>query len=458
MLKPPNSSVSPTTLSPSVCHPVGTIASSSDTATLTWKCVVPTPKAAGFTVAVVYHLAAETTFLSKELRIRSNCSAFWLTRVAPWQSVRLAPGTVAAGAADVSVATNDFDKAHPIAAFTRWDQLRRGTFVAIANPFATYNATPMGTTLALTAEYAPRMAHTPESPSSSHMAEPAVLGLTSLTRFYRLGAARRGPTTRINSGEQRAFVACIRAMLLDAPMRANTSVKTAVGWDSSDYQLDIARPSGAIEYERLIERSAEFGITHVVFAPRDTKRGSRRSTSDDWGWEMCLWFGMGEQLREGRWDPRNGTIPPEVAQMVRFAATRGVGLLAYVYPALAFEAASYAFGHGRQGGNRLDLSNPRAARWLTETLLAFMRVSGAAGFAFDHGSSLSEGGRHPAANEYAQWRAWVGIVAELRAAYPDIIIDHRETDHMRAPWTTLGGSYAPPLAGDENPESYVRRL
>ena len=33
-------------------------------------------------------------------------------------------------------------------------------------------------------------------------------------------------------------------------------------------------------------------------------------------------------------------------------------------------------------------------------------------------------------------------------------MDHRQLNHMFGPWYQLAGSYAEPLAGDENPETY----
>ena len=46
------------------------------------------------------------------------------------------------------------------------------------------------------------------------------------------------------------------------------------------------------------------------------------------------------------------------------------------------------------------------------------------------------------------------ILATLRSHFPDIVMDHRQTNHRWGPWYQLAGSYAEPIAGDENPESY----
>ena len=46
------------------------------------------------------------------------------------------------------------------------------------------------------------------------------------------------------------------------------------------------------------------------------------------------------------------------------------------------------------------------------------------------------------------------ILAELRAHYPEMVMDHRQTAHIWGPWYQLAGSYIEPIAGDENPETY----
>jgi hypothetical protein len=44
--------------------------------------------------------------------------------------------------------------------------------------------------------------------------------------------------------------------------------------------------------------------------------------------------------------------------------------------------------------------------------------------------------------------------AKLRAAHPDIVMDHRQSNHQWGAWSQAAGSYSEPIAGDENPESY----
>ena len=48
----------------------------------------------------------------------------------------------------------------------------------------------------------------------------------------------------------------------------------------------------------------------------------------------------------------------------------------------------------------------------------------------------------------------MNILGAVRAAHPNLVIDHRQTAHAYGPWYHLAGSYAEPIAGDENPETY----
>ncbi|KAH8079211.1 hypothetical protein JL720_9476 [Aureococcus anophagefferens] len=100
-------------------------------------------------------------------------------------------------------------------------------------------------------------------------------------------------------------------------------------------------------------------------------------------------------------------------------------------------------------GDRTDLAAPAARDWLKDQLLAFLAKSGAAGFAWDQ--DIFAGAPEL---RYGQWRSWMAILRAIRAAKPDAVMDHRQTNHVWGPWYQLAGSYAEPLAGDENPDTY----
>ena len=193
--------------------------------------------------------------------------------------------------------------------------------------------------------------------------------------------------------------------------------------------------------------NADLGITHAVYEPRNTIHADRRNSTDGWGWEAGLWFSMGERLREGAWHPASQPMPSDVLSMLSLAASKGVRLLAYVYPVLKFEALSNAWL-----GGAINLAAPGAKEWVASTLITFGKAAdvggGFGGFAWDH--DIFAGGPDLL---YSQWRAWMWVLKQLRAALPNIIMDHRQTNHMWGPWYQLAGSYAEPIAGDENPET-----
>eukprot|EP00035_Acanthoeca_spectabilis_P005281 m.111817 g.111817 ORF g.111817 m.111817 type:complete len:359 (-) comp12950_c0_seq1:2291-3367(-) len=83
-------------------------------------------------------------------------------------------------------------------------------------------------------------------------------------------------------------------------------------------------------------------------------------------------------------------------------------------------------------------------------MISFISVTGAGGFAFDY-TDFNDW-RQP--TDYAEWRGWTSVLAKIRSAHPEIVIDHRQQCHNWGPWNQAAGTYSEPIAGDENPESY----
>ena len=48
-----------------------------------------------------------------------------------------------------------------------------------------------------------------------------------------------------------------------------------VGWCVNDYQIDVAGAEGRAEYRRIIDRAAELGAQHVLYAPSNTALSRR---------------------------------------------------------------------------------------------------------------------------------------------------------------------------------------
>ena len=62
----------------------------------------------------------------------------------------------------------------------------------------------------------------------------------------------------------------MESQLLPSPIDGKSTVKVNVAWDENDYQIDIASAAGRAEYKRIIDRNAELGIGHIVFAPTNS--------------------------------------------------------------------------------------------------------------------------------------------------------------------------------------------
>ena len=105
-------------------------------------------------------------------------------------------------------------------------------------------------------------------------------------------------------------------------------------------------------------------------------------------------------MREGVWDPKTDRVPADILEMVAYAESKNVKLLAYVYPCLPFHALKdFSIG---SGSNVVDLSRPEVQAWMIDTMLAFMAKTGSGGWAWDH--DIYAGGSEL---KYGQWRGWM---------------------------------------------------
>ena len=121
------------------------------------------------------------------------------------------------------------------------------------------------------------------------------------------------------------------------------------------------------------------GVSHIVYEPFNSLRASRKNATDGWGWEGSLWLSMGEQIRTGQWAPKKDPMPAEIQSMIDYAASKDVKLMGYVYPCLDFTGGSKV-PEANLGGS-MDLSNAKFQKWMTQTMLDFLEVTGGGGFA-----------------------------------------------------------------------------
>ena len=131
-----------------------------------------------------------------------------------------------------------------------------------------------------------------------------------------------------------AFTDLVRAFLLYRPTRP---LNIMVGWCVNDYQIDVADAEGRAEYQPHHRSRGRPGrASYVLYAPSNTALSRREASLDDWSWEHTLWLGLGQKIRRGTWDVKTGEIPPSVREMLDYAQSKNVKLVAYVYPVLPF--------------------------------------------------------------------------------------------------------------------------
>ena len=260
---------------------------------------------------------------------------------------------------------------------------------------------------------------------------------------------RESPT--IDVAEVGALVECVRSFLLWRPGR---SVRVHVPWCENDYQIDVGLPDGADEYRRIMDRAAELGVSHLLFTPANSQVSSLAENADAWGWENLLFYGLGQKIRQGVWNPKIDPVPPSVQSLLDYAAAKPLRLLAYAYPSLPFkqdpEWTKWA-GDKVSGTRAVDTGLRSFQDWWLETLLAFLRKTGGAGFSFDHWWIAYDG----ASSKYAQWFGCRRVLESLRREAPAAVIDGRQQYQNFGPWTWLAGSYPHPSLTDEQPESFT---
>jgi hypothetical protein len=249
----------------------------------------------------------------------------------------------------------------------------------------------------------------------------------------------------MDEAEVETFTSLVRAFLLYRPTHP---LNIMVGWCVNDYQVDIGTAEGRTEYKRILDMAADLGAEHVLFAPANSQLSARAESRDDWSWEYVLWLGLGPKIRRGEFDPAAGAIPPSVKEMLDYAGSRRLKLLAYVYPVMGFtQSREWLLG---AKGTRANLGVHSFQNWLIQALEAFYRHTGISGYAFDHTFLNYEG-----TSKYAQWWGWRRVMETLRTDIPDIVIDGRQAYQQYGPWNWLAGNYPHPTMNDEQPESFV---
>ncbi len=402
--------------------------------------------AAGYRLDVEYELRPEWRFLSKRILLTASPTPMYTVDSVTVFSVRLseAPSeSVVPTYGRQNLGLGDYGAALRLSGDA-------GLWITAQNPFLAVRRE--GPSLSLS--YAPEMRWaTSWGPFESDRGLLAPYTLTGrripreMLPEWRMG--ERGGEDGLDEAEVAAYTDLVRAFLI-SPREHPLDV--FVGWTANDYQIDVATAAGRAEYRRLLDRAAELGAKYVLYAPSNSALSRREQSVDDWSWEHVLWLGLGQKIRSGEWDVATGTIPATVREMVGYARSRELGLLAYVYPVLPFAGnPDWLVTPANAPDRRYANLGVRSLQdWLIETLVTFHERTGIGGYAFDH-TFLG----YPGASRYAQWYGWRRVMETLRRRIPDIVIDGRQAYHLYGPWGWLAGSYPHPTYSDEQPESFV---
>jgi hypothetical protein len=260
----------------------------------------------------------------------------------------------------------------------------------------------------------------------------------------------------LDLAEFEAMAACVNAFALYRPQK---SLRVHVPWCENDYQIDVATPAGRAEWKRILDQCAAIGCDNTLFTPANSAVAPLKDNADAWGWENCLWLGLGQKIRKGEWNIEKDPIPPSIQEMLDYAKTKKVKLVAYAYPTLGWKQNPEwtAWCGGKTGGYVGADTGVRSFQdWFVDQLVAFQKRTGIAGYSFDHwwiAYEPTKEGFKPT-SKYAQWFGCRRILQELRRRSPEVVIDGRQQYQWFGAWTWLGGSYPHPTTNDEQPGSF----
>jgi hypothetical protein len=406
-----------------------------------------------YTIEVVYELRPGWGFLSKQVILSSAASAtFHIDEVSALDSsldipvldeLKIAEGRWGSFCR--------FGAGQAVSGAPAW-----GLFFVLQNPFMAWKRDGRS----ISASYPPDMDWSPDY--GPFAADRLCIGMYELggTRFPAKAVPEwkyvpdygqlLGEVPTIDINEVNALTDCVRSFLLYFPGRTRVHIP----WCENDYQIDVGTPEGVEEYKRIMDRAAELGCTDLLYTPANSQLSRLEDNVDAWGWENVLWFGLGQKIRKGEWDPERDDVPEGLKAMLDYAASKNLKLMAYAYPSLPFlqnpEWTKWA-GAKVGGYAGADTGIRSFQDWWLNKLVAFMRKTGAAGFSFDHWWIAYD----HASSKYAQWYGCRRILETLRREAPEVVVDGRQQYQNFGPWTWLAGSYPHPTLTDEQPESFT---
>ena len=337
-----------------------------------------------------------------------------------------------------------------------------GVFLALQNPFLKWERS--GPQVAMT--YAPDLEW--RASYGPFASDRVCLGLYTLTgtefparnlaewKYVREPERAFDGKPLFDQAEFDAMTRCVDAFALFRPKK---SLRVHVPWCENDYQIDVATPAGRTEWKRILDQCAAVGCDNTLFTPANSVVAPLKDNADAWGWENCLWLGLGQKIRKSEWNIAEDPIPPSIQEILDYAKSKKVKLVAYAYPTLGWKQNPEwtAWCGGKTGGYVGADTGVRSFQdWFVDQLVAFQQRTGIAGYSFDHwwiAYEPTKDGNKPT-SKYAQWSGCRRILEELRRRIPDVVIDGRQQYQWFGAWTWLGGSYPHPTTNDEQPGSF----
>ncbi len=395
-----------------------------------------------YRIRVTYELRPGWRFISKRLSVTSTASRFHVDSVAVWRdSLARAPTAMyVVKSSHERLGPEDYAGALRFAG-------NRGLLAVVQNPFLHVSLAGGAFTVAYAPDMDWRSSYGPFESDRGLLGTYRLTGRRQPDRMRPEWAQDSVPVQPgLDVAERDAFTGMVRAFLIDPRAKP---INVFVGWTANDYQIDVATRAGRAEYERLLHRAAQMGAEYALYAPSNSALSRRDSSVDDWSWEHVLWLGLGQQIRKNAWHIASSPIPPSVQEMLDYAKTQHLKLLAYVYPVLPFTQDS-AWIVTARGRHYASLGVRAWQDWLIRALVEFHDRTGIGGYSFDH-TFLT----YPGTSGYAQWYGWRRVMETIKRERPDLVIDGRQAYQEYGPWSWLAGSYPHPTSTDEQPESFV---